>query len=593
MPDARVFEDELFPGEIKVRTDRSSLYKNPVRAATTANIALSGLQTVDGVALAASDRVLVKNQTTASENGIYIAASGAWTRADDADSDEKVRSGLVVPVREGAMGGGRHWILTVPDPIIVGATSLAFRGSSKAATFVVDPGGQGDFTTLQAALDALPSGGGSIFVKGQHSVSTTINLPDKHVKIVGDGDATIFDAGANAIAIFTSAFDRVYIFQDFQLKGNGSADQAGFRFTGNLSRTFVPEWRNVNINPAIAGAGLRKGIQYTGTSGYAALNIQDCDWYLSQVSTARYIEGAGTMIVEVYAAKTFFLMGGVTTGGGFSTHVTLIASQCYLDLHATGSFRKVLLANCIIVNLAAITPTDVDNIINGCLFTGVTPVRHIDFTAAVIRNVVSNCVFSGSRATSEEIRIASSANVITGNVQAKITEIGAANNNLYSGNTGFSGSTVLGSGSRVVGQDIGCRVFHNANQSIANASNVALAFNSERYDTDGMHDPATNNSRITIPIAGKYVISALVTFASNGTGLRYVFIRKNGTTTIGGAMGLPVTEAGVDFDLPVSVIDSFVKGDYVEVVVQQRSGAALNVETHPQYSPEFAAHLMS
>src|SRR6478736_6645284 len=54
--------------------------KDSVRAATTANITLSGTQTIDGVALSAADRVLVKNQTNAAQNGIWVVASGAWSR---------------------------------------------------------------------------------------------------------------------------------------------------------------------------------------------------------------------------------------------------------------------------------------------------------------------------------------------------------------------------------------------------------------------------------------------------------------------------------------------------------------------------------
>ena len=68
-------------------------WKDSVRAATTANITLSAPQTVDTVSVIAGDRVLVKNQTTPSQNGIYVVAAGAWTRATDADtSDELVNA---------------------------------------------------------------------------------------------------------------------------------------------------------------------------------------------------------------------------------------------------------------------------------------------------------------------------------------------------------------------------------------------------------------------------------------------------------------------------------------------------------------------
>jgi len=60
--------------------------KTAVRVATTANITLSGTQTIDGVALSVGDRVLVKNQTTASQNGVYDVASGAWSRSSDSDA---------------------------------------------------------------------------------------------------------------------------------------------------------------------------------------------------------------------------------------------------------------------------------------------------------------------------------------------------------------------------------------------------------------------------------------------------------------------------------------------------------------------------
>src|SRR6267154_3877964 len=76
--------------------------KGPCRAATTANIVLNGLQTVDGIALAANDRVLVKNQTSGSGNGIYLASSSGWTRASDFDGNRDAVDGTLVFVRLGS-----------------------------------------------------------------------------------------------------------------------------------------------------------------------------------------------------------------------------------------------------------------------------------------------------------------------------------------------------------------------------------------------------------------------------------------------------------------------------------------------------------
>jgi hypothetical protein len=77
-------------------------WKQAVRAATTANITLSGTQSVDGVALVAGDRVLVKNQTTLAQNGIYVVAAGAWTRALDMDQPAEF-AGSAVIIQEGTL----------------------------------------------------------------------------------------------------------------------------------------------------------------------------------------------------------------------------------------------------------------------------------------------------------------------------------------------------------------------------------------------------------------------------------------------------------------------------------------------------------
>ena len=81
-------------------------FKRSVRAATTANITLSAAQTIDGIVLAVGDRVLVKDQTTTSQNGIYVVAAGAWTRALDADTASKIASALVA-VDSGTVNGGK------------------------------------------------------------------------------------------------------------------------------------------------------------------------------------------------------------------------------------------------------------------------------------------------------------------------------------------------------------------------------------------------------------------------------------------------------------------------------------------------------
>src|SRR5262249_48730761 len=78
--------------------------KAPLRVATTgSNIAPTGLQTVDGVTLAAGDRVLVKDQTNAATNGLYNAQTGPWTRTIDANNSSQFTTGTQVLVAAGAI----------------------------------------------------------------------------------------------------------------------------------------------------------------------------------------------------------------------------------------------------------------------------------------------------------------------------------------------------------------------------------------------------------------------------------------------------------------------------------------------------------
>lgn len=103
-------------------------FKQSVRVATTANITLSGTQTVDGVAVVAGDRVLVKNQTTASENGIYMVASGSWARSDDADNTpgSEVTTGMFTFVDSGTVNANSGWVLLTAGTISLGTTALTF-----------------------------------------------------------------------------------------------------------------------------------------------------------------------------------------------------------------------------------------------------------------------------------------------------------------------------------------------------------------------------------------------------------------------------------------------------------------------------------
>lgn len=107
-------------------------WKYPARAATTANITLSGTQTIDGVSVIANDLVLVKNQSTASQNGVYEVKAGAWTRVTFMDDPTEV-AGAVINVNEGSTNADTIWACTTNDAITVGSTSLTFARIDQGA----------------------------------------------------------------------------------------------------------------------------------------------------------------------------------------------------------------------------------------------------------------------------------------------------------------------------------------------------------------------------------------------------------------------------------------------------------------------------
>lgn len=146
--------------------------KSPVRVATTANITLSGLQTVDGVVLVTNDRVLVKDQTDAKLNGIYVASAGDWQRATDFSGFMDVVKGTKVYVTDGDANGGASFSVTASS-VTFGTTNITFTrdvvpsaiasgfGTRALAAAATIPSGQ-DFIQT-AGYSTAGDGGGALY----------------------------------------------------------------------------------------------------------------------------------------------------------------------------------------------------------------------------------------------------------------------------------------------------------------------------------------------------------------------------------------------------------------------------------------------
>lgn len=149
--------------------------KPSVKAATTANITLSGTQTVDGVALVANDRCLVKNQTTPSQNGAYVVAAGAWSRAPESDSWSEL-PGSYMWVEQGTINGDTGWVCTVDQGGTLGTTAIAYVQFGGAGTYSAGSGlslsGTQFSIGANGVTNAMLAQGGGATLKGNATAST-------------------------------------------------------------------------------------------------------------------------------------------------------------------------------------------------------------------------------------------------------------------------------------------------------------------------------------------------------------------------------------------------------------------------------------
>jgi hypothetical protein len=190
-------------------------WKASVRVATTATGTLASAfangSTVDGVTLATGDRILIKNQSTGSQNGIYVVqATGAPTRSTDADTDAEVTASFAVFVEEGTANADSGWVLTNDGAVTVGTTALAFTQFTGLGQITAGDGltKTGNTLNVVGTADRITANGDSIDIAstyaGQSSIVTvgTIttgvwNGTDIAVADGGTGASTAADARTN------------------------------------------------------------------------------------------------------------------------------------------------------------------------------------------------------------------------------------------------------------------------------------------------------------------------------------------------------------------------------------------------------------
>ena len=306
--------------------------KNSVRAATTTNITLSGTQTVDGVVLVAGNRVLVKNQTNASQNGIYVVGT-PWTRAIDADVNGELTAGSFTFVEEGTYNNDSGWVISTNGEIVIGTDAIAWTQFSGTGAYSASDGVQLIGTNFSANVDnstiAVVSGAlkvkdgltlvtPNIGVATGTSLDLTGNLTAGNATFGGASGGSITGANVMSANYFTGTLT--------------TAAQPNITSVGTLGNLNVATTLNVASSAVIANSG---GIY---TDGYYYANGAAID-FQTAAGDATEIQFKATGSNNLAASNNFTFnatSNTLTVTGTANVSGQIIAGNLKTDSLTTG-----------------------------------------------------------------------------------------------------------------------------------------------------------------------------------------------------------------------------------------------------------------
>ena len=320
-------------------------YKQSVRVATTAdvgNLLATGNMTnsVDNVTLATNDRVLVKDQTDAKQNGLYRVAAvgtgsnGTWIRTLDADANDKVTSGMTTTISEGDTNSGKTFKLSTPDPIILGTTNLTFIDPFVVTASAGGAINQVQFNDTGSVLGASP---GFTFDKTSNAVSVSGSISTANISVNGNVSATrFFGDGSQLTGIdSTSIKNGTNSFVITHANGNVTVK-------GNL----VP---SANLIYDIGSPTQR------WATGYFAGNTLDLGG--SQISvnsvTGTFTFTSNGISTDLGGTSTFNTLGSASIGGNLT-----VQGELYIAGNTTTISTNNAVFNDALIYLANGNPTD-------------------------------------------------------------------------------------------------------------------------------------------------------------------------------------------------------------------------------------------
>jgi phage-related tail fiber protein len=246
-------------------------FKQSVRATTTANITLSGTQTIDGVALNAGDRILVKDQTTPSQNGIYVVAAGSWSRAIDADNSPagEVTAGMYAFVEEGTTYASSGWVLATANPITLGTTNLSFLQFNGLGQLTAGTGLTKTGSTLSITASGVTAGTYSsvtVDTTGRVTAATNPGYITANQNITISGDVTGSGTTSMALTLAASGVTAGTYNNSATAVSPITVDSKGRVTSIGAAVTITPAWTSISGKPTtLSGFGITDGLSTSAT----------------------------------------------------------------------------------------------------------------------------------------------------------------------------------------------------------------------------------------------------------------------------------------------------------------------------------------
>lgn len=321
--------------------------KQAVKCATTGAITLSGLQTIDTYTTLAGDRVLVKNQGTSSENGIYIAGSSNWTRAADMDVWSEVPGAYTIVI-DGDVNTDTGWVCTASDTGTIGVTAMPWVQFAAASTYFAGTGltlASNTFSITNTGVTAATYGSASnvavVAVNAQGQITSASNTAIAISNTQVSGLGTMSTQNAGAVAITGGSLDGVTIggtvagavtgttitATTFNGAGTGLTGTAGSLSIGGNAATATTAGSATTATTATNLAGGATGsVPYQATSGSTSMLSAGSNgqvltlaagvpsWATPTVGTVTSVSGTGT-VSGISLSGTVTSSGSLTLGG--------------------------------------------------------------------------------------------------------------------------------------------------------------------------------------------------------------------------------------------------------------------------------------